>query len=108
MNLLKIRYDDGKEKVIEWQNEEDFLEFVTQLYREKFQWTPLLEICEGIIFVHSETLEDDFYSQEGVQEWLQNNIDIENDSDGVFFWKTNCNIKYNTWLKTQKNHNGPV
>ncbi|OAI82167.1 hypothetical protein AYO36_15895 [Exiguobacterium sp. KKBO11] len=87
MKLLEIRYDDGKEEVIELRNEEDFLEFVTQLCWEKFQWTPLLEICEGIIFVHSETWEDDFFSQEGVQEWLQNNIDIENDSDEVFFLK---------------------
>lgn len=87
MNLLEIRYIDKTEQIVELQTEEDFLQFVTQLCWDIFEWTPLLEICEGIIFVHSETWDEDFISIEGVQEWKKNNIDLENDSDSEFFSK---------------------
>lgn len=87
MNLLEVRYTIGNEKVIEIQTEEDFLQFVTQLCWEKFQWTPLLEICDGVIFPHSETWGKDYYSEDGNREWIQQNIDIENDSDEKFFEK---------------------
>jgi len=87
MNLLEIRYDNGKEEVIQLQTEEDFLQFVTELCWERFQWTPLLEICDGVVFAHSETWEKDYYSEAGKKEWLQKNIDIENDSDDIFYEK---------------------
>lgn len=82
-----MRYNDAKEEVIQLQTEEAFLQFVTELCWEKFQWTPLLEICDGVIFPHSETWEKDYYSEDGNREWLQQNIDIENDSDEIFFEK---------------------
>lgn len=87
MNLLEVRYTIRNKEIIEVQTEEDFLQFVTELCCDTFEWTPLLEICEGIIFVHSETWENDFFSDKGLQEWKQNNIDIENESDSEFFSK---------------------
>ncbi|MEK4649661.1 hypothetical protein MKY22_17270 [Exiguobacterium sp. FSL W8-0210] len=94
MNLLEIRYNDGKEEVVQLQTEEDFLQFVTELCWERFQWTPLLEICDGIIFVHSETWEKDYYSESGKKEWLRKNIDIENDSDCIFYEKLKKLLKF--------------
>lgn len=93
MNLLEIRYDEGKEEVVQLQTEEDFLQFVTELCWEKFQWTPLLEVCDGIIFVHSDTWQDDFYSEKGYSEWLSNEIDIEHDSDTTFFLKLQTKLE---------------
>lgn len=87
MNLLEIRYIDRNEQVVELQTEEDFLQFVTQLCWDKFEWTPLLEICEGTVFVHSETWDDDFISSVGVKEWKDKNIDIERDCDEEFYKK---------------------
>lgn len=87
MNLLEGRYTIRNEEIIEVQTEEDFLQFVTELCWDIFEWTPLLEICEDIIFVHSETWDEDFISIEGVQEWKKKNIDLENDSDSEFFSK---------------------
>lgn len=84
MNLIEIRYMDGDKNVVELQTEEDFLRFVTQLCWNKFEWTPLLEICDGIVFVHSDTWQDDFYSEKGCSEWLSKGIDIEHDSDTTF------------------------
>lgn len=97
MNLLEIRYDDGKEEVVQLQTEEDFLQFVTELCWEKFQWTPLLEICDGVIFVHSETWGKDYYSEVGKREWLQKNIDIENDSDSIFYGKLKNLLKIKSY-----------
>lgn len=99
MNLIEIRYDDGKEEVVELQTEEDFLQFVTQLCWDKFQWTPLLEICEGIIFVHSETWEDDFYSEEGSKEWIEKGIDFESESDKVFFKNLKKYLQIETFFR---------
>lgn len=87
MNLLEVRYTTENEEVVALQTEEDLLQFVTQLCWEKFKWTPLLEISEGIIFVHSETWEDDFYSEEGAKEWIEKEIDFNNESDSSFFYK---------------------
>lgn len=93
MNLLEIRYIDRNERVVELQTEEDFLQFVTQLCWDIFEWTPLLEVCDGIVFVHSETWQDDFYSEKGNLEWLHQEIDIENDSDITFFLKLQKKLK---------------
>lgn len=93
MNLIETRYDDGKEEVIQLLTEEDFLQFVTQLCWDIFEWTPLLEVCDGIVFVHSETWQDDFYSGKGNLEWLHEEIDIENDSDITFFLKLQKKLK---------------
>lgn len=46
MNLLEIRYDVGKEEVVQ---------LVSELCGETFKRIPLFEICEDIIFIHSET-----------------------------------------------------
>lgn len=93
MNLLEIRYDNEKEEVVEFQTEEDFLQFITQLCWDKFEWTPLLEVCDGIVFVHSDSWQKDFYSEKGNLEWLNEEIDIEHDSDTVFFKKLQKKLK---------------
>ncbi|WP_214846350.1 hypothetical protein [Exiguobacterium sp. S90] len=96
MNLLEIRYTAGKEEIAQLQTEEDFLQFVTELCWDNFEWTPLLEVCDGIIFVHSDTWQDDFYSEKGNSEWLHKEIDIENDSDATFFMKLKKTLKIQT------------
>lgn len=53
----------------------------------------LLEISEGIVFVHSETWNEDFISDDGVLEWLGKGIDIENDSDTIFYEKLKKQIQ---------------
>lgn len=93
MNLLKVRYTIGNDEVIEVQTEEDFLQFVTALCWDKFKWTPLLEVCDGIVFVHSDTWQNDFYSESGNLEWLNEEIDIEYDSDTTFFIKLQKKIE---------------
>ncbi|MDI3236479.1 hypothetical protein QK289_15815 [Exiguobacterium antarcticum] len=103
MNLLEVKYTNGNEKVIEVQTEEDFLQFVTALCWERFQWTPLLEICDGIVFVHSDTWQDDFYSETGCSEWLRKDIDIEHDSDITFFMK--LQIKLEIQVRNISGHN---
>lgn len=65
MNFIEIRYMDGDKNVVELQTEGNLLQFVTQLCWNKFEWTPSLEICYGIVFVHSDTWQDDFYSEKG-------------------------------------------
>lgn len=87
MNLLEVRYTNGNEEIVQLQTEEDSLQFVTELCWDKFEWTPLLEICEGTVFVHSETWEEDLISSVGVQEWKNKNIDLESDCDDEFYKK---------------------
>lgn len=96
MNLLEVRYTNGNEKIIEVQTEEDFLQFVTALCWDEFEWTPLLEVCDGIVFVHSDTWQDDFYSEQGNSEWLSKGIDIEHDSDTTFFIKLQKKLEFHT------------
>lgn len=96
MNLLEVRYTIGNEEVVELQTEEDFLQFVTQLCWEKFQWTPLLEICDGVIFVHSDTWEDNFFSKYGADVWREEGIDFETESDVSFFNKLKKYLRIET------------
>lgn len=84
MNLLEIKYTDGNEEVIELQ---------TELCWDKFEWTPLLEVCDGIVFVHSDTWQGDFFSEKGNSEWLSKEIDIEHDCDTTFFMKLQKNLE---------------
>ncbi|TCI25274.1 hypothetical protein EVJ32_10765 [Exiguobacterium sp. SH5S4] len=71
------------------EHECDVREVLEQMSWDKHKWTPVLQENvhddEFIMYVHSETYEDDMYSEEGIESWQERGYDLH--CDGTFWEK---------------------
>jgi len=82
-----IHHLDTKE-TFTFDDESDVKEILEQISWEKHEWTPLLQENihddEFILYVHSETYDEEIYSEEGIKSWEARGYDLDDDGD---FWE---------------------